>query len=154
MQKYWRSPLTFRVTLKAGWQQWLACWPGLSAWWESPRYVLSESFAFFLFQLQTTPQSWTSHQPTEQQIQNWHGHPQQWYHELGGVTAENQSFRPWDVVTWIQGSVLSSWQHHASCCRTVSQHCSCGRAPEWRHRSTASIPPVACLLLAVPYLFI
>lgn len=35
------------MTLKAGWQQWLDCWPGLSAWWESPRYVPSESLHSF-----------------------------------------------------------------------------------------------------------
>lgn len=154
MQKYWLSPLTFKVTLKAGWQQWLDCWPGLSAWWESPRYVLSESLHSFCSNCKRLHKAGLLTSLLGNRYSTGMDIHSQWYHELDGVTAKNQSFRPWDLVTWIQGSVLSSWWHHASCSRAVSQHCSWGRAPEWRHRSTASIPPVACLLLAMPYLFI
>ena len=153
MQKYWLSPLTFKVTLKAGWQQWLDCWPGLSAWWESPRYVLSESLHSFCSNCKQLHKAGLLTSLLGNRFRTGMG-----IHSSGTMrwvgSQPKISFRPWDLVTWIQGSVLSSWWHHASCCRAVSQHCSWGRALEGRHRSTASIPPVACLLLAVPYLFI
>lgn len=86
--------LTVSFNLQSDPESWVTTMIGLLAWFEclvrKPQICSEWVIAFFLFQLQITPQSWTYHQPTGQQIQNWHGHPQQRYHALGGVTAENQ----------------------------------------------------------------